>query len=370
MMILKFLLEKEFKLFFRHKFMPKLVIIFPLMIMLIMPWAATLDIKNIDTIVVDRDLSSVSREFVRVVDASSYFKLRDVKYLYDDAVDMLEFGRADLIVEIPAGFGHDYDCGTVPQLSVSINTVNTTKGVLGSAYIRDLTTMFCERFPPATPLRQDFAPDFDIAVKYSYNPLLDYKFTMIPSLMVIVMMLLCGFMPAVTIVEEKETGTIEQVNVTPVPKFQFILAKLIPYWIIGFLALTLSFLLAWAVYGQVPAGSIWTIYLFAGLFILTMTGMGVIISNHSATMQQATFVMLFFVMIFVMMCGILTPVASMPDWAQSIAALTPAKYMVDVMQKVYLRGSALSDMKTELIALGAMAAVLNVWAVLSYRKNG
>lgn len=368
-MTLKFLLEKEFKLFFRHKFMPKLIIIFPLMIMLIMPWAATLDIKNIDTVIVDRDMSRISHDFVQTVAASSYFNLRDVTYLYDDAIDMLEYGNADLIVEIPAGFGLGYDTGLTPSISVSINTVNTSKGILGSAYIRDLTDVFCRQFPAAAA-DQNLNPDIGLVVKYSYNPCLDYKFTMIPSLMVIVMLLLCGFLPAVTIVEEKETGTIEQVNVTPVPKFQFILAKLIPYWIIGFLSLTLSFLLARTVYGLSPAGSIWTIYLFAGLFILTMTGMGLIISNHSSTMQQATFVMLFFVMIFVMMCGILTPVASMPDWARIIAAFTPAKYMVDVMRGVYLKGSTLADMTTELVALGVMTVVLNVWAVLSYRKRG
>ena len=370
-MTLKFLLEKEFKLFFRHKFMPKLVIIFPLMIMLIMPWAATLDIKNIDTVIVDRDMSRISHDFVETVAASSYFNLRDVTYLHDDALDMLEFGNADLIVEIPAGFGLDYDSGRTPSLAVSINTVNTSKGVLGSAYIRDLTDVFCMQFPSVAASRNLlYPPAVGLVVKYGYNPYLDYKFTMIPSLMVIVMLLLCGFMPAVTIVEEKETGTIEQVNVTPVPKFQFILAKLIPYWIIGFLSLTLSFVLARVVYGLSPAGSIWTIYLFAGLFILTMTGMGLIVSNSSSTMQQATFVMLFFVMIFVMMCGILTPVASMPGWARIIAAFTPAKYMVDVMRDVYLKGSTTADMTTALIALGAMAVVLNVWAVLSYRKRG
>lgn len=116
-------------------------------------------------------------------------------------------------------------------------------------------------------------------------------------------------------------------------------------------------------------GSLWNILFFTGLFILTMTGMGLIISNSSSTMQQATFVMLFFVMIFVMMCGLLTPVGSMPDWAQAIAAVNPTKYMVDAMRGIYLKGSDLSDLWREATALAAMALILNVWAILSYRKN-
>lgn len=367
-MVLKYLLEKEFKQFLRHKFMPKLVVLFPLMIMLIMPWATTLDIKNINTIIVDHDLSGTSGDFSKAVNSSSYFRLRDIRPDYDGAIDILEYGDADLIIEIPVGFEDEYINTGAADILVSINTVNISKGVLGRAYIQMLASEFSRR-EPSPGAAADVAPQVDVLVKNMYNPLLDYKFTMIPGLMVLVIMLLCGFMPAANIVQEKEFGTIEQINVTPVSKLAFILGKLIPYWIIGYLALTLCFFLSWLVYGLVPVGSIWTIYLFAGLFILTMTGMGLIISNSSSTMQQATFVMLFFVMIFVMMCGLLTPVKSMPPWAQGIAALTPTKYMVDVMRNVYLKGSGLADLKIELIALSAMAVGLNIWAILSYHKR-
>lgn len=367
-MVLKYLLEKEFKQFVRHKFMPKLVLLFPLMIMLIMPWATTLDIKDINTIIVDHDLTGASSDFSKAVNSSSYFRLRDVRPDYDGAIDVVEYGDADLIIEIPAGFENEYINTGSAHILVAINTVNTTKGVLGRAYIQMLATEFAQR-EPSPAIRAGMTPQVEVLIKNMYNPLLDYKFTMIPGLMVVVILLLCGFMPAANIVQEKELGTIEQINVTPVSKFAFILGKLIPYWIIGFLALSLCFFLAWLVYGLLPVGSVWTIYLFAGLFILTMTGMGLIISNSSSTMQQATFVMLFFVMIFVMMCGLLTPVKSMPRWAQGIAALTPTKYMVDVMRNVYLKGSRLADLKVDLIALSTMAIGLNVWAILSYHKR-
>lgn len=366
-MVLKYLLQKEIKQLLRHKIMPKLIVIFPLMIMLIMPWATTLDIKNIDAVIVDRDMSATSRKFTETVNASTYFRLKNIADSYEEAIDIMEYGNADLIVEIPSGFGNELvNTGTADML-VAINTVNSTKGVLGRAYIEMLSQEFSSKQLP--PSVNGIAPRIELSVKNMYNPLLNYKYTMIPGLMVIVIVLLCGFMPAANIVQEKELGTIEQINVTPVSKFTFICAKLIPYWAIGLLALSLCFLLSWLIYGLTPEGSVWTMYFFAAIFILVMTGLGLIISNHSSTMQQATFVMLFFVMIFIMMCDLLTPAQSMPDWAQVIAAFNPTKYMVNVMRAVYLKGSGIADLTTDLIALSVMAIILNTWAVLSYRKT-
>ena len=144
-MVIKYLLEKEWKQFFRHKFMPKLVVIFPLMIMVFMPWATTLDIRDINTVVVDHDVTETSRQFTRTINASSYFLLQDVVAGYDEAIDMMEFGDADLILEIPAGFEDEYAQTGAANILVAINTVNTTKGVLGRAYIQ----MLAAQLPPA-----------------------------------------------------------------------------------------------------------------------------------------------------------------------------------------------------------------------------
>lgn len=368
-MTLKFLLEKEVKQFFRNPFMPKIVVLFPLVVMLLMPWAATLDIKNINTAIVDSDHSPTSFDIIQKIGNSSYFDIVSVSQHYGGAIEELEYGNADLIVEIPAGFGDNFvNLGTAP-VQISVNTVNSIKGNMGQVYMSALLQEFSRDNAPqkiAPGLMP--APKVGVNVKNMYNPALDYKHTMIPGLMAVIMLIVCGFLPAVNIVYEKESGTIEQINVTPVRKATFVLAKLIPFWVIGFITLSLAFLLAWFVYGLTPAGNIGVIYVFAIFFILTMTGLGMAISNHSATMQQATFVMFFFVIIFVMMCGLLTPVSSMPGWARIIAGATPTKYMVDVMRSVYIRGSGLADLKVELLALAIMTVIYNVWAVASYRK--
>jgi ABC-2 type transport system permease protein len=192
---------------------------------------------------------------------------------------------------------------------------------------------------------------------------------MVPALMVMLLTMLCGFLPALNIVAEKEAGTIEQMNVTPVRRLDFVLAKLIPYWLIGFVVLGLCMGLAALVYGIYPGGNLLTILLFSGIYLLVVSGMGLVISNYSDTMQQAMFVMFFFIMILLLMSGLFTPVQSMPTWAQAIAAVNPLKYFIEVMRLVYLKGSGFGQLIPQFVALCGFAAAFNLWAVASYKKS-
>lgn len=198
---------------------------------------------------------------------------------------------------------------------------------------------------------------------------MNYKKFMVPALMVMLLTILCGFLPALNIVSEKEVGTIEQINVTPVGKFTFIFAKLVPYWIIGFVVLTIVVLLGRFMYGIAPQGSLFTFYLLASVFVFVVSGFGLVISNYSNTMQQAMFVMFFFMLIFILMSGLFTPVESMPGWAQIITIFNPMKYFIEIMRVVYLKGSGLEALSKQIIALLGFALFFNSWAVYSYRKN-
>ena len=149
----------------------------------------------------------------------------------------------------------------------------------------------------------------------------------------------------------------------------FIMAKLIPHWVIGFAVLIICMGLAALVYGIYPAGSLLTIFLFSSIYILLVSGMGLVISNYSDTMQQAMFVAFFFMMIFLLMSGLFTPIASMPQWAQTITIFNPLKYFIQVMRLVYMKGSAFAEMIPQFLALCGFAIALSTWAVLSYRKS-
>ena len=371
-MTIKFLIEKEFKQLLRNPIMPKLILVFPCMMMLLMPWAADLEIKNNNLCVLDNDRSTYSERLAQKTSSSDYFRLAGTANSYEEAMKYIEDGTADVILEIPSGFEKDLIKEGNARVMISTNTVNGTKGGLGSSYLASIVGDF------NNDIRKEWVqsnsgsiiPSVQLTVLNLFNPHLNYKVFMVPALMVMLLTMLCGFLPALNIVSEKEIGTIEQINVTPVGKFTFILAKLIPYWIIGLIVLSICFLLARVIYGISPVGNLLTIYFFSCLFILLISGFGLVISNYSSTMQQAMFVMFFFMIVFILMSGLFTPISSMPEWAQTVTIFNPLSYFIRVMRMVYLKGSGITELGTEFIALSCFLLFFNIWAVLSYKKQG
>jgi ABC-2 type transport system permease protein len=149
----------------------------------------------------------------------------------------------------------------------------------------------------------------------------------------------------------------------------FILGKLIPFWIIGFFVLSTGIIVAALIYRLLPAGSLAVIYMYSAVYILFVSGLGIVISNYSDTMQQAMFVRFFFMLIIILLSGLFTPVSSMPHWAQIITYFNPLKYFIDVMRSIYLKGSGISELLPQLSALCGFAVAFNIWAVVSYRKS-
>ena len=376
--MLRFLIEKEFKQIIRHPFIPKLIFIFPCMVMLVLPWAASFEVKDVNLSVVDSDRSTFSTRLVQKIVSSGYFRLADVSDTYPEALQSIENHSSDLILTIAPGFERDLVREGQAKVMIAANAVNGTKGGVGASYLSAIIRDFAadlrnEQGGKLSVIHhssiENVVPMMEIIPQYRFNPNLDYKVFIVPALMVILLTMLCGFLPALNIVSEKEAGTIEQMNVTPVSKFRFILAKLIPYWLIGFVALSISFGLSALLYGLFPAGSLLTVYCFASIFVLVVSGFGLVVSNYSATMQQAMFVMMFFVIVFILMSGLFTPVRSMPEWAQIIAAFNPLKYFIEIMRMVYLKGSALAELVSQLCVLVGFAVFFNLWAVFSYRKT-
>lgn len=343
MNILKYLLEKEFKQIARNRFLPKLILVYPVVMMILMPWAANLDVKNIRVCIVDGDRNSHSIQLISKIEGSPYFTQLTFAQNYPHALDYLEKGSADIIFEINNS-----------KTYIASNAVDGIRGSIAASYLATIVSN---------------ADSGTISQNVLYNPTMDYKLFMVPALMVILVTIIGGFLPALNIVTEKENGTIEQINVSPVGKLTFVLSKLIPYWVIGFVVLTSGLLLAKVIYGIVPAGKIAEFYLLSLLFLFVVSGMGLVISNYSRTMQQAMFVMFFFMLIMILMSGLFTPTGSMPLWAKYIAALNPMKYFTEIMRMLFMRGSRIPQLLNEIFALSLFAVVLNGWAVLSYRKS-
>lgn len=345
-MTLKYLIQKEFLQIRRNSFLPKLIVMFPIVIMCVMPWVMSMEVKNIVVDVVDIDRTTRSQQLVHDIEASDYFIFNGQKATYAEAMNDIEAGRADVILEIRDG-----------RYLIAANAVNGTKGSIGSAY---LSQIVMEGFPPLTSHFTSLT---------LYNKCQNYKLYMIPALLAIVMMLMTGFLPTLNIVGEKEMGTIEQINVTPVSKWAFILAKLIPYWLIALFVVTISLLLAWMIYGISSAGSLWLVYLLAMLLALFFSSLGLIVSNYSDTMQQAMFVMWFFVVCLMLLSGLFTPTRSMPQWAYLTTYINPMHYFIDAIRTVFIRGGNFQAISHQVFALLAIGLLMAGWAVRSYKKN-
>ena len=358
---MKYLIQKEFLQIRRNSFMPKIIFIFPIMVMCVMPWVMNQEVKNIRVDVVDNDRSTLSQQLVHSIEASNYFIFNGLRPTYDAAFKDVETSKADIVLVIPRNYSHDLTLGSNPQILIAANAVNGTKGSIGLSYLSQIVT--------ANVVPADIVKQLKVDVLSLYNKGQSYKVFMIPALTGILMMMLCGFLPALNIVGEKEKGTIEQINVTPVSKWSFILAKLIPYWIIGMVVLTLCLLLSWGVYGITCQGPLIFIYLLALLLALFFSSLGLIISNYSDTLQQAMLVMWFFVVCLMLLSGLFTPVRSMPHWAYLTTYINPMHYFVDAVRTVFIRGGDFQSIAHQVLALVISSSVMAVWAVVSYKKN-
>ena len=349
--MIRYLIHKEFLQIRRNAFLPRLIVAFPIMIMCVMPWVMQMEVKNIVVDVVDIDHTVESQRLIEQIAVSNYFIFGGQKASYTEAMKDIERGRADVILEIRDG-----------KYLIAANAVNGTKGSMGSAYLSQILR--------GTRNEEGGTRNEVGVTKYTlYNPHQNYKLYMIPALFAIVMMLMTGFLPTLNIVGEKEAGTIEQMNVTPVSKWSFILAKLIPYWLIALFVITVCLLLAWLVYGLTPAGPVWLIYVLAMLLALFFSSFGLIISNYSDTMQQAMFVMWFFVVSIMLLSGLFTPTRSMPEWAYLTTYINPMHYFIDAIRTVFIRGGGFQNVVHQIIALLAIGAFMATWAVQSYKKN-
>ena len=373
--MIRYLIQKEFLQIRRNAFLPRLILVFPIMIMCVMPWVMNQEVKNIRVSIVDNDRSTQSRQLVNSIAQSRYFLFSGQQPSYAAALKEIEKSRTDILLVIPQNFSRDLslsrhaaamnpsnrDAVASPQVLIAANAVNGTKGGIGSSYLSQIVT-------------SHFSPDVEtlqskVSTLFLYNKHLNYKVFMIPALLAIVMMLMCGFLPALNIVGEKETGTIEQINVTPVSKWAFILAKLIPYWLIALFIITVCLLLAWAVYGITCQGPLWLVYVLAMLLALFFSSFGLLISNYSDTLQQAIFVMWFFVVCLMLLSGLFTPTRSMPDWSYLTTYVNPMHYFIDAIRTVFVRGGGFASVAHQVLALLGFASVMGTWAVASYKKN-
>lgn len=371
MRTLKFILRKEFRQIFRDPAIIRLILIMPVIQLLILPWAADYEIKNIKLAVVDYDHSEYSRQLINKISSSGYFILTDYSSSYEHSLEQIEKDKADLVLQIPDHFEKDLVKEDEAKLFMAVNAINGVKANLGASYLRSIVQDYNREVRMEWIQLPKFSPETQIEITSSnwFNPLMNYKYFMVPGILVILLTMVGTNLTAINIVKEKEIGTIEQINVTPIKKYHFIVGKLIPFWIMGLVVLTIGLAIARIAYGIIPAGSFLTIYVFAAIYLLAVLGLGLLISTYSVNQQQSMLLSFFIMMIFILLGGLYTSIDSMPEWAKWITRFNPVSYFIDVMRMVVLKGSKLSDISNHLLIMSGFAVAFNTWAMISYRKR-
>lgn len=371
MRTLKFLLQKEFRQVSRDPSIIRIIFILPVVQLLILPWAADYEIKDLRLSVIDHDHSSYSRQLISKITASNYFLLGQYSDSYKQSLEAIEKGKVDLVLEIPAHFERNLVKENEAPVFMAVNAINGVKAGLGGAYLQSIIRDYNAEVRMKWIQMPRFSPELNIEVVTAnwFNPLMNYKFFMVPGILVVLLTMVGANLSALNIVKEKEIGTIEQINVTPIKKYHFILGKLIPFWLIGLVILSIGLLIAWLAYGIVPVGSLLVIYAFAALYLLAVLGLGLLISTYTHNQQQAMLISFFMMMVFILLGGLYTSIESMPAWARVITKFNPVAYFVEVIRMVVLKGSGFGDIKNQMLVMLGFAVVLNSWAIYNYKKR-
>ena len=370
MRILKYLLQKEFLQIFRNKSMLPIIFVMPIVQLCILSFAATYDMKNTNLYIVDKDLSSHSRELISKFNGSPFFTVKEIGFSEEEAEKEIFKDNIDAILVFNKDFGKSVDLKTQASIQILVNAINASSAGLYNAYINSVIQDYNQNIALSLAgLSQDNQHNM-VRSTYShqFNPEMKYIPYMLPGLIVLLITVISLFLSAMNVVREKEIGTIEQINVTPIKKSQFILAKLIPFLVIGFFVLGIDLLVA--VWGfKIPfLGSVWLIYLVAFVYLIAILGFGLLISTQTDTQQQAMFIAWFFMVIFLLMSGLFTPIESMPEWGQKLNILNPIAYFIKIIRMIMLKGSGFFDIIKEIGILSIFAISSIIFAVRMHRK--
>jgi len=372
MNVILYIIQKEFKQIFRNKAMLPIIFVMPLIQLIILSNAATFEIKNIKFAYVDNDRSSFSRELVEKFEASTYFNIITDFPSSKKAASAMLNGNVDVILEIPRNFERYFIKNKKSDLSVVINAIDGAAAGVENVYINQVVQQFNKnlqlKYSQADSTNKK-SQNITTIPSFWYNQTLNYKTFMVPGILVLLVTMITLFLSGMNVVREKEIGTLEQINVTPIKKHQFIIGKLFPFLILGLVLLTVGLIISKLLF-QIPiVGNIGLLYGYTILYILVILGFGLFISNFTDTQQQAMFIAWFFMVIFILMSGLFTPIESMPKWAQTLTEFNPIKYFVQVMRMVMLKGAGLSDIYPQIIKTFVYALVMNGLAVYNYKKS-
>ena len=369
------ILEKEFKQIFRNRSMLPIIFIMPFLQLIILAPAVNLEVKNLKLHIIDNDKSSTSRLLVSKLLADDNFAFTgDDPRIKNAEIDMQK-DKNDVIIQIPQNFEKDLVRNGNNQLRIITNAIDASKAGMAinyaSSIIRDFNKEIAENLGIRTniTLANPQSKNVMINEAYWYNPELNYTYYMVPGILGLLVTMIGGFLSGMNVVREVEVGTIEQINVTPIKKYEFIIGKLMPLWFIAMFDFIAGSIFAIYYFDLPFVGKFSVLIVFVAIFLLAMLGLGLFIATMTSTQQQAMFITWFFMVLFILLSGLFTPIENMPDWTQALTRFNPIRYLIEVLRMVMLKGSSFSDISSQIYAMIAFAIGINTLAVIKYKKT-
>jgi len=382
------MMRKEFLQIFRNRAMLPIMFAMPIIQLTILAFAVTYEIRDTPVSLVDDDRSSISELLVDKMEASGYFTVVSRPPTLEAAGEDLLRGRTDMVLNIPRDMERDLRETGTAQIQMIMDAQDGASAGVIQAYATQIIaslnreiqvdympvpgpvagTSSEERSAPEPAIAASTPSHIRIEPRHWFNPDLDYQTFMVPGILVVLVTLIGTFLSSMNVVVEKEIGTIEQLNVTPIRKHEFLIAKLMPFWFIALFELGIGLLVARFGFHVPILGSIWLLYFLASVYLLVMLGFGLWISTVTETQQQAMFISWFIMVIFILMSGLFTPIEAMPPWAQKMTLINPLAYFIEIMRRVMLKGAGFADVLSQFWALVAYAAIVLTLAVRQFRK--
>jgi ABC-2 type transport system permease protein len=370
---LKQMLIKEFIQVFRDKRTRFILFGPPIVQMLVFGYAATYEIHHVPTVVLDLDHSQESRELISRFTSSPYFDVQRQLTGLSQIGDLIEQGKATVGIEIHAGFARNLRKGQAAPLQVIVDATNSNTALIASGYITQISLDFArdyqkDRIGRIAPQLIEVMPSVELEARPWYNPDLRSRWFFIPGIIGSLTLVLVITLTAFAVVREREIGTLEQIMVTPIHPAEFILGKTLPFFLIGLFDVSLIAVVG-SLWFQVPfRGHLLDLFAGSVLFLLSMLGVGLLISTISSTQQQAMVTAFFFIMPAVSFSGFGFPISTMPQWMQYLTYLSPLRYFLIVLRGTYLKGVGMDILWPQMAAMGGLAFSLLTIAILRFHK--
>ncbi len=367
-----YIVQKEFRQVFRDRNYLRIILLMPVIQIVVLGYAITTDVTHIPVTVVDYDHSRMSRRLVDALDKNVTFDFEGMTASSKSAVKLMDYGKIKLAIILPEHFQRDLINGEKPSIQAIIDGVDGNSAGVILAYVNQLARNLQQEWLGESPvlIRQiRTAHITSIETRMWYNASLESKNNIVPGIIATLLTMITTLVTGMSIVREKEIGTLEQLLVTPIRSGELMLGKILPFLVIGFMLVNVSILAAGFIFGLWPVGSIWNLYIMSFIFSLGTLGVGIFVSTISNTQQQALFAAWFFMIFTIMLSGFFIPIQNMPHIIQDITYLNPLRYFMSVIREIYLKGTPLLYMWKEAAAMFLFGAVTFVLSALRFHKR-